>query len=69
MAAIHETAYPRIKPNLNRRELKEIFTPTQEELILLDSKTKKTLRASPWIYDHIKMLPIFRSSNSDKKCK
>ena len=43
MAAIHETAYPRIKPNLTYKELKEIFSPTKEELILLDSRTKKTL--------------------------
>ena len=43
MAAIHETAYPRIKPNLTRKELKEIFTPRNEELILLNSKTKKLL--------------------------
>jgi TnpA family transposase len=45
MAAIHETAYPRIKPNLSHKELKEIFTPTDEELTLLDSKTKMTLPA------------------------
>ena len=43
MAAIHETAYPRIKPNLTYKELKEIFAPTEEELILLDSRTKKSL--------------------------
>lgn len=43
MPAIHETAYPRIKPNLSSKELKEVFTPTEEELFLLDSKTKKTL--------------------------
>lgn len=43
MAAIHETAYPRIKPNLNHRELKEIFTPTEDEISLLNSKTKTTL--------------------------
>lgn len=46
MAAIHETAYPRIKPNLSHKEQKEIFTPTIEELSLLDSKTKKTLPVS-----------------------
>jgi TnpA family transposase len=46
MAAIHETAYPRIKPNLSHKELKEIFTPTEEELILLNSKTKNTLPAA-----------------------
>jgi hypothetical protein len=43
MSAIHETAYPRIKPNLSPKELKEVFTPTEEELSLLDSKTKKKL--------------------------
>lgn len=43
MSAIHETAYPRIKPNLSPKELKEVFTPTEEELSLLNSKTKKTL--------------------------
>lgn len=46
MAAIHETAYPRIKPNLSIKELKELFTPTEEELLLLSSKTKKTLSMS-----------------------
>jgi hypothetical protein len=43
MAAIHETAYPPIKPNLTYKELKAIFTPTNEELVLFNSKTKKTL--------------------------
>lgn len=43
MAALHETAYPRIKPSFSPKELKEVFTPTEEELSLLDSKTKKTL--------------------------
>lgn len=43
MAAIHETAYPRIKPNLSHKEIKEVFTPTGEELALLDSYTKKIL--------------------------
>ena len=43
MPAIHETAYPRIKPNLSPKELKELFTPNEEELILLDCKTKKSM--------------------------
>ena len=46
MAAIHETAYPRLKPSLSPRELLEIFAPTDEEFMLLDSKTKKTLPIS-----------------------
>lgn len=45
MAAIHETAYPRIKPQLTHKELKDLFTPTSEELALLNAKTKKTLLA------------------------
>lgn len=43
MAAIHETAYPRIKPNLSRKELQSIFTSTEAELCFLNSKTKKTI--------------------------
>ena len=43
MPAIHETAYPRIKPNLNHKELQEIFAPSDQELALLNRKTKKTL--------------------------
>jgi TnpA family transposase len=43
MAAIHETAYPRIKPNLSHKELREIFTPQEEEISLLNSKTKTSL--------------------------
>jgi hypothetical protein len=43
MAAIHETAYPRIKPNLNRKEIRELFTPTIDELTLLNWKTKQAL--------------------------
>jgi len=46
MAAIHETAYPRIKPHLSHKEQQEIFTPTAEELFLLNSKTKKALPIS-----------------------
>lgn len=40
MAAIYETAYPRIKPNLTMDEIEEIFKPTEDELQLLISRTK-----------------------------
>lgn len=43
MAAIHETAYPRIKPNLTHKELRDIFTPQETEISLLNSKTKISL--------------------------
>lgn len=32
MGSVHETAYPRFKPNLTDQELDEIYTPSQEEL-------------------------------------
>ena len=32
MAAIHETAYPRIKPHLSHKELQEIFMPSPEAI-------------------------------------
>ena len=40
MAAIHETAYPRIKPGLTFKEIKEIFTPTNAEVTFMQVKTK-----------------------------
>jgi TnpA family transposase len=43
MTAIHETAYPRIKPHLSLKEFKAIFAPTDEELWLLKTKTKATV--------------------------
>jgi desulfoferrodoxin (superoxide reductase-like protein) len=43
MAAIYETAYPRIKPHLNHKEFSEVFSPSPDELALLNAKTKKTL--------------------------
>src|ERR1039458_7968818 len=32
MSNIHETAYPRFKPELTQRELDDIYTPSQDEL-------------------------------------
>src|SRR4051812_15115004 len=46
MSAIHETAYPRIKPYLNKDELQTLFMSTPEELLLLNKHTKKTLPVS-----------------------
>lgn len=46
MAAIHETAYPRIKPIFTQKELVEVFKPNNTELLLLDTKTKKTSNVS-----------------------
>jgi TnpA family transposase len=45
MPAIHETAYPRIKPHLSPKELENVFKPNEEEFYLLNSNTKKSLPA------------------------
>jgi hypothetical protein len=33
MSSIHETAYPRFKPELSQQELEDVYTPTDEERI------------------------------------
>ena len=41
MTAIHETAYPRLKPNPDEQELKQNFLPTEAELELLNKSTSE----------------------------
>lgn len=41
MTAIHETAYPRLKPNPNEKDLKYNFQPTDEEVNLLSKHTSQ----------------------------
>lgn len=41
MTAIHETAYPRLKPNPDECELKKNFSPTKEEIELFNKNTSK----------------------------
>jgi len=43
MSAIHETAYPRLKPNLTDNELTQNFTPTGKEYALMIRSTKRRL--------------------------
>ena len=45
MTAIHETAYPRIRSNLSEKELKELYTPTPDDLAFLERATKSTVAA------------------------
>ena len=45
MTAIHETAYPRIRSNLSDKELAELYTPTQEDLVFVNQKTQSTVAA------------------------
>lgn len=39
MATVHETAYPRLKPDPSAKELEEIYTPTQAELAFVQGIT------------------------------
>ncbi|MDA7742375.1 Tn3 family transposase [Francisellaceae bacterium] len=39
MTAIHETAYPRLKPNPDKQELEQNFTPANSEFDLLNANT------------------------------
>jgi TnpA family transposase len=42
MVAIHETAYPRLKPSFTPKELIEVFLPTDEELLFIKKNTRKS---------------------------
>lgn len=41
MTAIHETAYPRLKPNPTPIELEKNFMPTYDERVLMEESTRK----------------------------
>jgi Domain of unknown function (DUF4158) len=40
MPTVHETAYPRLKSSVSRRELIDLYTPTQTELELASHASK-----------------------------
>jgi hypothetical protein len=40
MPTIHETVYPRLKSNVSRRELADLYTPTEAELELANRSSK-----------------------------
>lgn len=41
MTAIHETAYPRLKPNPTQDELEKNFKPTRDEIVLMEENTRR----------------------------
>jgi hypothetical protein len=45
MTAIHETAYPRLRSNLSDKELKELYTPSPDDLTCIDRSTKSPVAA------------------------
>nr|WP_223826456.1 DUF4158 domain-containing protein [Spongiibacter pelagi] len=44
MSSLHETAYPRLRSTVTEKELKEYYTPTAEELSLIEFEKKPILR-------------------------
>lgn len=45
MTAVHETAYPRIRSDLSDKELKDLYSPTPEDLAFIERLTKSTVAA------------------------
>ena len=45
MTAIHETAYPRLRSNLTDKELRELYTPTLEEMVFVQQATSAPVTA------------------------
>jgi TnpA family transposase len=45
MTAIHETAYPRIRSNLTDKDLRELYTPTTDDLAFIRDATKSAVTA------------------------
>jgi hypothetical protein len=45
MTAIHETAYPRIRSNLTDKDLRELYTPTADDLACIRDATKSAVTA------------------------
>ncbi|WMS87889.1 Tn3 family transposase [Pleionea litopenaei] len=43
MTSIYETAYPRFKLNLSEKDIKEVYTPTPEELELINRHAHQTM--------------------------
>ena len=54
MATLHETAYPRLKPDLTAKELDEIYTPLASELRLVRSISTQPTSQLP-ILIHLKL--------------
>ncbi|GAA6170301.1 Tn3 family transposase [Sessilibacter corallicola] len=44
MGSLHETAYPRLRSTITQKELREYYTPTENELKLIRSVKKPVLR-------------------------
>ncbi len=44
MTAIHETAYPRLRPDIGEKELKEAYTPTESELTFVSSQSTSRIK-------------------------
>lgn len=44
MSSVHETAYPRFKPDLTDRELQEIYTPSRKEIEFIQQQCRQPMQ-------------------------
>jgi hypothetical protein len=49
MPTVHETAYPRLKSNVTRRELVDLYTPTESEVELSVRASKGASARVPFL--------------------
>jgi hypothetical protein len=54
VSSIHETAYPRFKPELTQRELQDIYTPSEAELRFSRRHGKKDVIAENVLHEQRK---------------
>jgi hypothetical protein len=61
MTAIHETAYPRIRSNLTDKELRELYTPTTDDLAFIHDATKSVVTCPSRKPEGVRILDFFFS--------
>ena len=68
MSSIHETAYPRFKPEITPRELADVYTPTPEEQAFA-RRQGRTLRGRLAILVLVKTAQRLGSLSSWPRCR
>lgn len=69
MSSLHETAYPRLKPDPSPKELADIYTPTDDELAYVATIAKRPVARTAALM-HLKLFQrlgyLGGSQNSEK---
>jgi Domain of unknown function (DUF4158) len=72
MTAIHETAYPRLRSNLTDKELRELYTPTPEEMAFVQQVTSSPVTALGVVvllktFQRLGYFPAFEGAGKEKR--